>query len=720
MPIGIEATVVPIYKPTGMDARSDSDNPWELLVNIAPTPTGWEQRPGSAVIHKPGATTTVRFRCANVFRFKDFLLCAAIGITDEDYQYLLIVDTQGRVLHASISADAPGISTQDIEGESPWGCASFGKRMFFSNSSGGGVGVIAGDKTGIYNPTALAMAQLENFYYGTVQWRAGTDSDNWPYVSGQFSGRILCSHLNRIFYAGFDEGQKVIYDQEVPANQTAVDGANVDADNRTICYLGKQSIVWTDPLDPFAIRFPNMRQLGTHYEITALASWNGQLFVFTENDVWAMSGQYDEEFSFRQVVSGVGCASKGSFAVAPEGVLFAHSSGIYITDGSRTEKLSEPIEFLFDPSYMLPVSLGDMDDVGAPMHLERTFGQAAYVASRREVWFPVKRRSTGEFHFALVLSLATGGWWLATGERDYAGKTNHATTRATGTLTGASSSSRTIADAGAGFVAAGVAKNDVFTDIATGLSARVESVAATTLVLKTWPYGTAAPHAYSVKTPALSCFCSGYRIVLPVGDTVLCFGWDENAYSDVLMEWTQGGGVLRKIPDPGSPTLPISARTRTPILMVSKPLLVQRARDVSVVGIEMNWRRAPNGAYHDRGGTWGVASEHKIYLWSAETNWFGETDVVEARKAPYPDKVYAALQTDPPVHYVWNATVWSATGGVHGTLRYGRRDGYVTRIDVNHKSRFVRFAVYGFGLTRALLRGIHLLYRDEGASGGPT
>ena len=717
--IGIESTLVPIYRPTGMDSRADSPSPFELLINVAPTPLGWEQRPGAALLHRPADETTVRFRAVAPFRFKGHLLCAAIGATDEGSVYFLVVDDKGRVLHQSVATAAEGVSSQDITKDEPWGTASFGHRMFFCQAPAAGAGVIAGDKTGIENPTALQLGTLESLYYGTVAWRAGVDADNWPYVSGAFGGRVMCAHLNRIFYAGFDENQLIHYDAAIMEDQTAVAGAAIDEDDRTTAYLTKQSIIWTDPLDPFAIRFPNMAMLGTHYNIVALASWRDVLFIFTESDVWLMSGQYEEEFTFRRVVAGVGCADKNTVAVTPEGVFFAHSSGVYVTDGTRVEEISQPIEFLFDPSYMLPVSYGDMADFGAPMQLERSFGGAAYIAARREIWFPVKRRSSGHFHYALVYRLDAQGWWLASADRDYAGKTNYQQTRKTGTLTAATQTALTVADNTADFIAAGARPNDLFRYGPTGLTARIASATATVLALKSWPYGTITGNAYSVITPALSCFWDGYRHIVPLGDQVLAFGWNENAFSDIVVQWHEYGGVLRKIPDPAAPPTEISARTRIPILLVSKPLLVERAREVAVSAIELNWRRAPNGAYHDRGGQYGSVSDNKVYLWGAETNWNLQADLTEVGVKPYPKRVYGYGQTDPPVHCVWGATEWSDAPTTTGKLRWARRDGFVFRLDVNAKSRFVRFAVHGFGLTRALLRGLHILYRDESMAGGP-
>lgn len=91
---------------------------------------------------------------------------------------------------------------------------------------------------------------------------------------------------------------------------------------------------------------------GDGENITGLATWQNYLFAFKQSKLFVFYGNSTDAtgqpvFNYREINAGVGHEG-GTLAIAPEGVYFVHSSGVYLTNGSGVpRKVSEAIEPLF-------------------------------------------------------------------------------------------------------------------------------------------------------------------------------------------------------------------------------------------------------------------------------------------------------------------------------------------------------------------------------------
>jgi hypothetical protein len=687
-----------------MDVRADSPAPFELLLNMCPTDEGWQQRPGTALEHQP--TTTIRFVAAGTFRFNERLVAVALGFKENGTGYLWVGDDRGRTLYGATLTHDCLSGHYSNSADDFWSCVSMGNRLFFSNCPQRPPFVVAQQLAGLSDDlVAIPLNNGEWLQVGSWAWTSGVDAENWPYLTGDVSGRVLCAHLDRIFMAGFNDNQVVGFDGTIPPEQTIVAGLTVSDDS---LFVNRQTLAWTDPANPRAVRFPNWLKVGTAHAITALVSWRDRLFIFTDNDLWVLTGMLEEEFVLRPIATGIGCSGKQAVCVAPEGVFFAHSSGIYATDGGAVERISDPIEHLFETGYFLPSTAytTEINDVGAPLQFEREWGQAAYIGRQREVWFPVARRQTGHHHYALVYRISKRAWWVASADRHYngvAGKTNSAITRVTGDTVASplGTANKALKGTLGGYAAAGVVENDVVTIINSNTTARVKSLCADPVLnLKSWPL-VAVGNNFKIESPGLNCYANGYRLIVPMGSETLMFGWDENYYTDVVCRWHDYGGMLRPI---YSGSTAVSGRSRIPFLMVTKPLLTQRSTEVYAQHIILNWRRPPNGTTVDRGGEAGTC---KAYLWGAEAPWGANAQTIVGDVRPYP--LYLTGQQK------WDGADWG-TGAT--ALLYTKREGIVQQLPLDVRSRYVRLAIWGFGTTRAVLRGVSILFMQAVPTGG--
>ena len=87
--------------------------------------------------------------------------------------------------------------------------------------------------------------------------------------------------------------------------------------------------------------------------ITAMVAYQQQLFVFKNNSMHVVYGQTTSgspsvtTWNWRTLVDNVGCAGPDALTVGPDGVYFAHRSGIYVTAGAVPVCVSAPIESVF-------------------------------------------------------------------------------------------------------------------------------------------------------------------------------------------------------------------------------------------------------------------------------------------------------------------------------------------------------------------------------------
>ena len=426
-------TNVQLTRPSGINGTLDATKPWEFLMNLMPTERGWESAPG--LEDTPGRVET-KGQLAFISSFFDgeqeVLVRAGVSkAADESFLiYLTVVDSSGAsVIEVnSASDDAQILSGAAWRDVGQMSAASLNGRLFFS-AGGDGVWVLS-RRLPPNNPIAPTVANFDVTPYKLrkMHFGRGVNSANWPYLERvpyagaplalrrltPFGAPILEAHNQRVFYAGFKFGQKVTFDQALSAAQRYLMPDHLESE-ATIT-VNPQFIIWTDPDDPFSIGLPNFIQINTAYRITALASWRDRLIIFTTGDVWVLTGHSEQEYAVRRIANNIGCQDAHTVAVAMRGVYFGNGRGIYFTNGEAVQRISEPIEHLFDNSIPWPSDIPQHAPFTAssiPMTQLRTYyGAMQYISGRNEVWIPVKCDPGGEFLACLVYNDRLAEWTL--------------------------------------------------------------------------------------------------------------------------------------------------------------------------------------------------------------------------------------------------------------------------------------------------------------------
>lgn len=76
-------------------------------------------------------------------------------------------------------------------------------------------------------------------------------------------------------------------------------------------------------------------------EIVKVHEMHGELYIFTRNSIYSLSGATIADFYLRKVVADLGCSAPQSFVSMPEAVFFAHNTGLYLFNGGYPSKISE-------------------------------------------------------------------------------------------------------------------------------------------------------------------------------------------------------------------------------------------------------------------------------------------------------------------------------------------------------------------------------------------
>lgn len=92
---------------------------------------------------------------------------------------------------------------------------------------------------------------------------------------------------------------------------------------------------------------------GDGENLLALVAWRDLLFAFKQSKFFVFYGNSVDAtggavFNYRTVATGVGVWSSGAACAGPDGVYFADRTGIYRTAGGPPQKISTPVDPIFD------------------------------------------------------------------------------------------------------------------------------------------------------------------------------------------------------------------------------------------------------------------------------------------------------------------------------------------------------------------------------------
>jgi len=399
---------LPLFRPSGIDARATSDSPFELIVGVGVAEDGWKNFPGAVGLGNCFASTYSVIGAASV-SVAGRVLGLAIGESASGVAAVVTVDEAG------------GISELPL----PYNLVPYGKNErseWASVASLNGLAFI-----GLWPGSLSCMVQsglAKNLWAGQnnmlapnahdavcdrVVWRQGSSAPAYTYVTGRFGGRLVCAHRHSLFIAGFDQGQIVELDGLTPDDQAFIPSWVIPGAKDRL-RLTPQMFAYTDPDDPFTIAYVNFRALDSKYPITGMASLGDKLIVLTRGEVWVMVGSNEEEWVLHKIADGIGCSDHRSIAVTPDGVFFGSETGIYFTDGSRAERVSDAVDHLFEAG---PPGQPAFSAANIPFQLTHCYGPAFYWASRGEVWFPMRAIGIDDFRHAAVYNVRQQAWTIA-------------------------------------------------------------------------------------------------------------------------------------------------------------------------------------------------------------------------------------------------------------------------------------------------------------------
>ena len=259
---------------------------------------------------------------------------------------------------------------------------------------------------------------------------------NYSYWASVPLGPIAVMHQTRVYYAGFNQGVAASLDNPVPVNQGSKLEAILSA-SRAEINLNPSMVYWSDESDPAGIRADHFIQVGFGETVTGLNSTGEVLIIFTDKNIYALTGYSDDTFQLSRVVTGTGCVSHQSIITEAGVTYFAAADGIYAFGGlgaPEAIKLTDGLQQLWTGW------TGQMDNLPDPMRtrLQATLGwpwvfnpaRFAFIQGRvcssRDflAWcMPIAGSDgTNEFRCLLVYDLKRRGWniWtMANGDDIY-------------------------------------------------------------------------------------------------------------------------------------------------------------------------------------------------------------------------------------------------------------------------------------------------------------
>jgi hypothetical protein len=188
---------------------------------------------------------------------------------------------------------------------------------------------------------------------------------NYSYWASVPRGPIAVMHQTRVYYAGFNQGVAASLAAPVPANQSSKMESVLSA-SRAEINLNPSMVYWSDESDPAGIRADHFIQVGFGETVTGLNSTGEVLIIFTDRNIYALTGYSDDTFQLSRVVTGTGCVSHQSIVTESGVTYFASQDGIYAFGGlgaPEAIKLTEGLQQLWTGW------VGQMDNLLDPMRL---------------------------------------------------------------------------------------------------------------------------------------------------------------------------------------------------------------------------------------------------------------------------------------------------------------------------------------------------------------
>ena len=180
------------------------------------------------------------------------------------------------------------------------------------------------------------------------------------YATGTIRGvKALAVHQGSLVLAGFERDSLLSLDAPVDltgdgmvtsADATQVGGFYLAPDRQSVL-LDPYTVMVSDTDQPLCFSTDNITQIGSHLGITALASANERLVIWTSGETFQVLGPVADALSSTvQIVSrGIGCVGPRAHAQTDAGwLMWLSDTGVFAWGDGGPKKVSDQINELFD------------------------------------------------------------------------------------------------------------------------------------------------------------------------------------------------------------------------------------------------------------------------------------------------------------------------------------------------------------------------------------
>ena len=212
----------------------------------------------------------------------------------------------------------------------------------------------------VYEDSADEVLKSVSATTTTPAWKRWLTASTWVTIQGSLAfgrGRIKDFNTGTTTYSilmnGYDryawDGTTVTDMTEAPyANKFASHDGRIYATVEKKLYFSALNLIndWSTVNDAGAITVTDAKG-----DITAITAYDGNIILWTKEDMYILYGTGPDDFELRKVNGGVGCVSDWSVDSVHGLLYWAWYDGIYAWGGENAVKISDKIEGYFNGMY---------------------------------------------------------------------------------------------------------------------------------------------------------------------------------------------------------------------------------------------------------------------------------------------------------------------------------------------------------------------------------
>ena len=168
----------------------------------------------------------------------------------------------------------------------------------------------------------------------------------FPYFESIPDGKVMEAHGRRLFIAGFDGDKSIGGTTNIPSDQNLIP-ESVVGESRGAVTLPQNAIVFSDFDNPNVYKAGNFLAIPKGQRVTAMASTQSELLVFSEQTVSVVRGFNENGMQISTVAQGVGCVSQRTVVHGQGMICWMSHNGWYMYAGGQIRKISDDIGDMF-------------------------------------------------------------------------------------------------------------------------------------------------------------------------------------------------------------------------------------------------------------------------------------------------------------------------------------------------------------------------------------